>query len=266
MTPFSPTAGGTIRWRLMRSPALPAAANMALDEALMTHARERREAVLRVYRWRAPTLSLGRNQRARGLYDETRAAKAGVDIVRRPTGGRAVLHWREVTYSVAAPEGALGDLAAAYRFINELLVAALRRLGVDARIVAPGARELPPGPVPCFETPSAGEIEAGGGKLVGSAQWRDAGALLQHGSILVADDQPLAVELLRESAAPPPPAATLAALLEREPGFDEVADALERALVARCGRAEPLHDDAALAERAAALEPRYRDPDWTWRR
>jgi lipoate-protein ligase A len=239
---------------------------MALDEALAHRAREAGECLLRVYGWSAPTLSLGRNQAARGLYDTERAVAMGIDIVRRPTGGRAVLHDHEITYAVAAPEAALGALAAAYASINEMLVAALRAIGVDASLARPASRELPPGPVPCFEAPSAGEVVAGGRKLVGSAQWRDDGALLQHGSILVEDDQPLAVALLRAPATPAPPAATLSALLGRAPGRDEVADALAAALAAGGAAVEPMEPDAELRARAALLEARYRDPDWTWRR
>ena len=83
-----------MRWRILLSSPLPGADNMALDEALMDRARVSGEAVLRVYRWTTPTLSLGRNQRAAGLYDLQAAAAAGVTFVRRPTGGRALLHLR----------------------------------------------------------------------------------------------------------------------------------------------------------------------------
>ena len=76
---------------------------MALDEALMSRARRSGETVLRVYGWAAPTLSFGRHQRALGEYDEAALLRAGVGVVRRPTGGRALLHDREVTYSVTAP-------------------------------------------------------------------------------------------------------------------------------------------------------------------
>jgi lipoate-protein ligase A len=224
---------GRARWRLLTTRPLPGAENMALDEALMERARATGECVLRVYAWSAPTLSLGRNQRARGEYDTGRAAELGVTFVRRPTGGRAVLHFREVTYSVTAPAAALGDLAAAYAAINTLLVAGLRVLGVEARVAQPTSRALRPGPLPCFEAPAAGEIVAGGRKLVGSAQWRDRGAILQHGSILVEDDQSLAAALLRRPTAAPPRAATLAALLGRAPAHDEVAAALARSLAER---------------------------------
>ena len=84
----------------------------------MHRARERRECFVRVYEWARPTLSLGRNQTARGKYDLGRAHELGIDIVRRPTGGRAVLHHREITYSIAAPVAEIGDLRDSYAALN----------------------------------------------------------------------------------------------------------------------------------------------------
>lgn len=228
----------------------------------MRWARERGEAVFRVYAWSRPTLSLGRNQTARDRYDTERAARAGIDFVRRPTGGRAVLHHREVTYSVAAPADVLGPLGESYRHINRLLLDGLRRLGVDAREAAPSGTAPRPGVAPCFETPVAGEITVAGRKLVGSAQVRDDGALLQHGSILVDDDQALASALLARPADPPPPPATLRSALGRAPALDDVARALFDAL----GPATPLPLDAALDAAVLAASARYADPAWTWRR
>src|SRR5687768_14706976 len=107
--PCSRTAPGLtlspMRWRVLLTPPLPGADNMALDEALLERARDSGEAVARVYTWSRPTLSLGRNQTAAGRYDLALAAALGIDVVRRPTGGRAVLHHRELTYAVAAPTG-----------------------------------------------------------------------------------------------------------------------------------------------------------------
>ena len=87
-------------WRLLHTPAAHGAFNMALDEALMTYARETGSWILRVYSWSTPTLSLGRNQTARGGYDVEALAKRAIDVVRRPTGGRAILHDHEITYAV----------------------------------------------------------------------------------------------------------------------------------------------------------------------
>jgi lipoate-protein ligase A len=244
------------------SAPLDGASNMALDEALMLRADRTDEAVLRIYSWSSPTLSLGRNQPARDKYDIEGARARGIDFVRRPTGGRAVLHHREVTYSVTAPVSRLGSLRESYGAINRLLIHGLRLLGVDASEADPRGAAPRPGVSPCFMVPAKGEIVAGGRKLVGSAQVREGGALLQHGSVLVDDDQALASALLLIPMAPPPPPATLHELLGRVPSFDEVADALSDALPG----AERLEMDSLLERDARRAGERYRDAGWTWRR
>src|SRR5687768_13056062 len=198
-----------MHWKLLLTPPRSGAENMALDEALLERARTSGDAVLRVYTWAQPTLSFGRNQTVLGTYHADRVRAKGISIVRRPTGGRSLLHHREVTYSVTAPLTADSSLRESYARINRLLVDGLRRLGVAVEIAAPRERALPPSASPCFERPATGELVVRHRKLVGSAQWRDDGALLQHGSILVEDDQPL-VSTLADNAVPmPEPAATL---------------------------------------------------------
>ena len=110
-------------------------------------------------------------------------------VVRGPTGGWAIRHDREVTYSVTVPLGDAEPLRETYSRINRILLDGLARLGVTAGLASPSERAPAPSVRPCFETPGEGELIARGEKLVGSAQWRDAGALLQHGSILVDDEQ-----------------------------------------------------------------------------
>src|SRR5574338_791147 len=109
-------------WRLLLTPPLGGVENMALDEARMERARSSRETVFRVYSWTQPTLSFGRNQTARGAYSPERADERGVAVVRRLTGGRALLHHREVTYSVTAPLVLGASLRESYGRINRLLV------------------------------------------------------------------------------------------------------------------------------------------------
>lgn len=239
---------------------------MALDEALMARARRSGETVLRVYGWSAPTLSLGRHQRARGIYRDDLLADRGVQVVRRPTGGRALLHHHEVTYSVTAPCSAESPLLAAYEEINALLVKALVSLGVPVRLARPDARAAAPTAAPCFAEPARGELTLHGRKLVGSAQWRDLGALLQHGSILLDDDQSSIPELMREPIASRPPA-TLRDALGRAPVMAEVADALFEAVRDSVDRqASPLEPDAELLRDADRIAEHYRDEAWTWRR
>ena len=250
---------------------------MALDEALMIRARATREWTLRVYGWCVPTLSLGRNQVARGGYDLHELRSRGIGVVRRPTGGRAILHQREVTYSVTGPAADAGDLRESYGRINRLLVDGLRTLGVPAVIVRRASRSKRsaladqtgdrPGLLPCFDHPSPGEITLDGRKLAGSAQWRSEGAFLQHGSILVDDDQMHLASLLTEPPPPLPRPATLREALGRTPSLADVATALFGA-VRRLedSDASPLDLDASLQSSTEALRSRYLDDCWTWRR
>jgi lipoate-protein ligase A len=254
-------------WRFLLSEPDAGVENMALDEALVARARRTGECVLRVYAWSRPTLSLGRHQVARGVFDGPQVGAAGVEVVRRFTGGRALLHHREITYSATGPLEPGQSLRGWYDTVNGLLVHALRALGVDARPAAPETRMPPPGSAPCFERPAAGEIVVGGRKLVGSALVREHDAVLQHGSILVDDDQPLVAHL---AAVPVPralPAATLREALGRAPGLAEVAQALVDALRVRSDRgASPLPADPRLDQELVTARARYTSDAWTWRR
>lgn len=254
-------------WRLLLTPPASGAENMALDEALMDRAHQSGEWVLRVYSWSTPTISLGRNQSARGRYDLDRIRTLGLDVVRRPTGGRAILHDREITYSVTAPVRDAGDLRESYARINALLLAGLHRLGVEAAIAAPSNRAMAPGIAPCFDEPSAGELTVAGRKLAGSAQWRTDDALLQHGSILIADDQSLLATLTTDSPAKIPSPATLTDALGTAPALSDVAAALADAVrELEDADARELTLDDELRARASSLVVRYVDDVWTWRR
>lgn len=256
-----------VRWRLLLSAPLEGPANMALDHALMARARQTGEAVLRVYGWAAPVLSLGRNQRAVGVYDDAELLRRGIAVVRRPTGGRALLHHREITYSVTAPSESAAGLSDTYEQINSLLVSALARLGVDASIARPATQAARPDGQPCFAEPARGEIVVGRRKLVGSAQWRDGEAFLQHGSIIVEDDQSLIPALMRSPADQPPPPATLSHLLGRTPSAVEVAGALFATVRATwdSSATELAERDVHLSELPDLIE-HYCDAEWTWRR
>jgi lipoate-protein ligase A len=242
---------------------------MARDIAMQARARHTSETVLSIYSWSRPTLSFGRNQTATGLFDVERIRRAEVDVVRRPTGGRAILHDREVTYSVTAPLESSPSLRDTYDRINQILLLGLAKLGVGAEVATPAERASAPGIRPCFATPSEGELAAAGRKLVGSAQWRDEGALLQHGSILVDDDQSSIPSFTVSSAdadVTMSRPATLTSLLGRAPDASEVAEAMFDAV-----RRLEDEDAIVLAEeeiRADALKlvPRFLDEGWTWRR
>ncbi len=205
------------------------AENMAIDAALLDRADGTDASFLRLYRFDPPCLSLGRNEPA-AHYDHTEIARRGLDVVRRPTGGRAVWHEHEVTYAVAAPVAAFGSLRNAYHAIHERIAAALRSLGADATL-AP--HQPPPSgrvdlPASCFTTPVGGEVLVAGRKLVGSAQVRKRGAFLQHGSILLDGSQEIVAAVSRmphvASAA-----TTLSAELGRRVTWDEVVEAILQA-------------------------------------
>lgn len=266
MPPDSPSP--PTPWRLIDTPPAPGAWNMAVDEALADSVRAGGPPVLRVYRWAPACLSLGRNQPTDG-YDRGEIARRGLDVVRRPTGGRAVLHHRELTYSAALPERLLGSPREAYAAINRALVAALRTLGVDAALQPAGSRAPLPSLAPCFEHPVEGEVTARGAKLVGSAQRRERGILLQHGSLPVDDDQGMVAALLRpgiERPEPTPPA-TLRALLGTAPPWEALVRAMADGWRIALGiEARPSALTAEESAAAGAHRARYEDPAWTWHR
>jgi lipoyl(octanoyl) transferase len=255
-------------WRLIDTPAASGAWNMAVDEALMQSVREGGTPVLRAYRWSPACLSLGRNQPARGEYREDRLARQNVQVVRRLTGGRAVLHDRELTYSVAVGERALGSPRTAYATINSALVAALRHLGVNARLQPRSSSPaLTPSLAPCFRDPAEGEVVVQGRKLIGSAQYRDRGVILQHGSLLLYDDQHRIGDLLADGAGEQEVGpAVLSDLLPRVPAWRELVDALALGVRDTLGvdlRETSLTPTEAL--RTAEFQVRHQDPAWVWR-
>jgi lipoate-protein ligase A len=252
-----------LRWRFLDSGALDGAEQMALDAGLMDRARETGESLLRVYAWSRATLSFGRHESVRGRFDPESLERANIGAVRRPTGGRVLLHDREVTYSVTAPAPEDERLKESYGRINGVLIAALVRLGVKVAESA-GSPARRPGGAACFAEPAKGELVVDGRKLVGSAQLRERGALLQHGSILVDDDQPRISELALQPLTPALPAATLHSCLGRRPSYNEVRDALHDALRATAG--DPLSLDRHEAEEfAAPHRERFDSAEWTWR-
>jgi len=184
-------------WRLLRDGALGGAENMARDVAILEAvAAGGSPPTLRLYGWSPPCLTLGRHEEAAGRALEF-CRGAGIHVTRRPTGGRALLHHRELTYSVVAPLGRPPlpvPLQEAYRTICAALVEACRVLGVAAELT-PGEVNLSlPGPrsgIPCFQAPAGGEVVVAGRKLAGSAMRVLHGTVLQHGSLLTGWDDGL---------------------------------------------------------------------------
>jgi lipoyl(octanoyl) transferase len=179
-------------WRLIVDPEPRTGAwNMALDEAIQDAvAAGDSPPTLRFYQWAPPAISLGKRQPADGV-DLARCQRDGVDVVRRPTGGLAILHTDELTYSIATlptDPRAAGAILDAYKRLSAGLVEGLRCLGVPAELNPINPYGTPSGSAACFEAPSAYEITASGKKLMGSAQSRPAGRVLQHGSLPLVGD------------------------------------------------------------------------------
>ncbi len=237
---------------------------MALDQALLDLAERTGEGFLRLYRWEPWCLSFGRHEPALRRYDRDAIERLGLDTVRRPTGGRAVWHARELTYAVAAPGASFGSLTESYHLIHETLAAALRSLGVDASLAGHGPA-LGVGTGACFASPAGGEILSCGRKLLGSAQLRQGAAFLQHGSLLLEDDQRMVAELTLGPAAPSHEI-TLREAAGRAVMFAEVARAISTQASAWKGTWHQGEEPADLEAFAARAEPRFRDPAWTWRR
>lgn len=175
--------------RLIVSPLQDGIVNMATDHAIMEAVGENRVApTLRFYGWQPPCLSLGYAQSVRDL-DLDRINSRGWMVVRRPTGGRAILHTDELTYSLSMPQDhrlVEGDISTSYRRISAALRRGLEILGVDAQ----AQQHAKPSDINaiCFETPSDYEITIDGKKIIGSAQVRKHKAVLQHGTIPLTGD------------------------------------------------------------------------------
>ncbi|HEB11236.1 MAG TPA: lipoate--protein ligase family protein [Spirochaetales bacterium] len=172
-------------FRLILQPPMEGRRNMAIDEALLLKASEEDIApVLRLYGFSPPTLSLGRFQRLGGMIDRGKIERNGITLVRRPTGGQAVLHDQELTYAVILSRAHIEPFSkrAIYRFISSLLLEGLRALNIGGAVIR--HRIGTPHNPDCFRTSAEYEIAGReGNKLIGSAQVLTRSASLQHGSI-----------------------------------------------------------------------------------
>ncbi len=173
--------------------------NMAIDRAVMESVGDgHAPPTLRFYQWQPAAISLGKGQPA-AVADHERCAADGVDVVRRPTGGWAIFHTDELTYSVAAHAEepvVAGPLLEAYKHLSAGLIAGLRHLGLDAMLAPPLQSSEKSGLMACFEVPYNNEITVNGLKLMGSAQARSQRRLLQHGSLPLSGDVGRAAQYL----------------------------------------------------------------------
>ena len=255
---------------------------MAVDEVLVRGMAEtERVPILRLFGWDPPAVSFGYSQDPRREVDPEKCRRAGVDRVRRATGGRAVLHWEELTYSVICRQDDCqlgGSIEATYRIIGECLVEGLRLFGADAALERAGGRAVRPrgaeAALPCFSSIARWEVKCRGRKLIGSAQRRVDGVILQHGSLLIGDAHLRIADLL-PSMAPhlrqrwrerlEAQSIHLRACVDREIDMAELTGCLVAGFESRL-KAEMSANAMTSAEERQARElvgSRYGDPHWT---
>jgi lipoate-protein ligase A len=256
-------------WQFRNTGRQTGSFNMSYDERL-AHSLLSNDTpfVVRVYGWHPPAISLGWHQDVDEI-DGRLAAEQGIDVVRRPTGGRAILHSEEVTYSVAMVASQKGVLSV-YQWISEALARGLRSLGAQVALEKsqPHFPSLyrSPSSVACFASAARYEIQISGRKLVGSAQRRYARpdgreVVLQHGSILLGTDHLRIVdfmkklqdadrELLRTELRSK--TIDLSEALGKRVAADEVIDALRHGFEAEWDIVFSEPNDSALTERTAA--------------
>ncbi len=193
-------------WQFINSGKCSPSYNMALDEALLEwHSRGEIGPVLRFYEWDPATLSIGYFQSVEKEIDLDAVEKHGLGFVRRPTGGRGVLHEHELTYSVIVTEeypGMPETVTEAYRVLSGGLLEGFRNLGLQAEFSVPDSKEQndylkKPKSAVCFDAPSWYELLVEGKKVAGSAQTRQKGVILQHGAILLGLDEDKLVSLFK---------------------------------------------------------------------
>ncbi len=177
-----------MNWVFLNTGLRTGAWNMWFDERLAgDNARLGGAPLLRVFGWKPHAISLGFNQQE-GDFDREKLRAAGIDIVRRPTGGRAILHAHELTYSVIMPSQGKGAREI-YHYLSRGILAGLTGLGIPAAVAPadehPPVRREDPLAIPCFSTATRSEIQVHGKKIVGNAQRRYGDVILQHGSFLL---------------------------------------------------------------------------------
>ena len=266
-------------WRLLITPPAHGTWNMAVDEAILEHIG-RGEAIpsLRLYAWNPPCLSLGYAQPFADV-DMALLKQRGWEVVRRATGGRAILHTDELTYSVIAPSNeprVEGSVLESYNRLAQALLLAVKSLEVPVEMKEGKANDgATPNPV-CFEVPSTYEITVDGKKLIGSAQARKKEGVLQHGSLPLTGDLTRICQALvfenesaRENASKRllERATTVESALGRGISWETTAQAFIHAFEAQLGlsfeRGELSESESRRAEEL--VKEKYDHPSWTER-
>ncbi len=268
-------------WRLLNTGFSDGATNMAIDEAVMLAVAEGKSLpTIRFYGWEPFCLSVGYAQAMAKDVDLEVCHAAGIDCIRRPTGGRAVLHADELTYSIVAPQEeprVAGGIVESYRRLSLGLVQGLALLGLDACEAAPQRSQAKETSAVCFDAPSHYEVTVDGHKLVGSAQMRRKGVVLQHGSLPLYGDITRILGYLRLRSAERrtrlqvelrEKATTLEAALGRTVSFEAAAEAMATGFSARlnldlaAGPLTPYEEQTA----AQLRHEKYATAEWNLQR
>jgi lipoate-protein ligase A len=272
----SPESFPAADWRIIISDPLPGELNMAVDAAILSAVvKNEVPPTLRLYRWDPPCLSLGYSQPFSDL-DQDQLRSSGWDVVRRPTGGRAILHTDELTYAVIGPKTdprLEGGLMQSYRRLSKALSESLKILGLPVQVHSGKNPESINHPV-CFENPSDFEITVEGKKIIGSAQARKKEGILQHGTLPLKGDLTRITQVLkyinpdqRGQAATVllQKAATVEGVLGREVSWDEAAEAFQtgfhnslNVFFNQSDLSSPEKEEAQLL-----VKTQFGDPRWT---
>jgi lipoyl(octanoyl) transferase len=245
--------------------------NMAADEFLFNRAAKEKRTYLRFYQWERPTASLGYSQTAEKAANLDFCRENGIDVVRRMTGGKLVLHYNELTYSLASSdEETFGaSVRESYRLISKALLEGLKIMGIEARLAPVSPPAYIRGTMPCFAFPARDEIEIEGLKIVGSAQKRTETLFIQHGSVPLRKEENLLKNVARSDSAEGQVSMTsLEEALGRSVAFEWAAEMFVRGFTEFFGVGmEPLVLDDTERGTIAALErERYGDEKWTLER
>ncbi len=181
-------------WKLiLDKKPLPGSWNMAVDDFLFRSLGEEPQTYIRFYTWERPTASLGYSQKIHKVVDVEYCRNNGIDIVRRMTGGKLVLHHNEVTYSICSSDNKIftSTLRDSYRLISEALMRGFERMGLKPCLADAPPNSYVKGNLPCFSYPARDEVEVQGKKILGSAQKREGSKFIQHGSIPLEEDEGL---------------------------------------------------------------------------
>ncbi len=253
-----------VRLLIDSSPTDPAW-NMALDEALWQGLCDGESPpTIRIYQWHASVISIGRFQRVEDEVDVAACVERDVTLVRRPTGGGAVCHGSDLTYTITAPEqwgGLPRGLLASYERIHAGIAEGLRAVGISAELAASAERSTDPRrAIPCFVRPTRFDVVCGDRKVAGGAQRRGRGTLLHQGTLALVESPSWLVRLLKKGSAPS--SSSRVAALPSATVLHAIIHGLERSLAIQCELGVPTTTESRLAEQL--VRTRYASAAWTF--